>query len=39
MVSSEVKSAKAVNRAYLLKVLQNIVFLSRQGLAMSASAM
>ena len=34
MMSSNVQKAKAVNREYLSKVLQNIVFLARQGLAM-----
>ena len=34
MMSSEVQKAKAINRECLLKVLQNVVFLARQGLAM-----
>ena len=34
MMSSGVQRAKAINREYLSKVLQNIVFLARQGLAM-----
>ena len=34
MLSSEHAEQKAVNRSYLLKVLQNIVYLARQGLPM-----
>ena len=34
MMFSDVQRAKAINREYLSKVLQNIVFLARQGLAM-----
>ena len=32
MMSTEHEKQKAVNRAYLGKVLQNVVFLARQGL-------
>ena len=33
MMSTEHEKQKAVNRAYLSKVLENVVFLARQGLA------
>ena len=33
MISTEHEKQKAVNRAYLKKVLQNVVFLARQGLS------
>ena len=34
LLSSELEKQKAVNRAYLRKVLENIIFLARQGLPM-----
>ena len=34
MLSSEHAQQKAVNRSYLLKVLQNVVYPARQGLPM-----